>query len=82
MTQLETDSYRVEVAIAAEFPDVVATVENKTSEHRSYVTISNQNGQLLCEETTRWPVDVALLVESIRVGLGKGRRTVVWAESS
>ncbi len=73
MAQLETNSYRVEVAIAAEFPDVIATVENKTSEHRSYVTISNQNGQLLCEETTRWPVDVAVLVESVRVGLADER---------
>ena len=69
MTQLETDSYRVEVAIAAEFPDVVATVENKTMEHRSYVTVANRRGRLLCQETTRWPVAVAELVESVRVRL-------------
>ena len=69
MAQLETNSYKIEVAIAAEFPDVVATVENRTMEHRSYVTVANQNGRLLCEETTRWPVDVAELVESVRVRL-------------
>ena len=73
MTQLETDSYRVEVAIAGEFPDVVAAVENRTTERRSYVTVASQNGRLLCEETTRWPVDLAQLVESLRLGLAEER---------
>ncbi len=69
MTRLETNSYKVEAAIVAEFPDVVATVENGTMEHRSYVTVANQNGSVLCQETIRWPVDVAELVESVRVSL-------------
>ena len=73
MTQLESNSYRVEAAIVAEFPDVVAAVENRTLEHRSYVTVADQDGRVLCQETTRWPVDVAELVESVRVGLADHR---------